>query len=272
MTLPVDLVLVRHGQSEINKAKRLSEAGDNSAFTKEFRNRHSASFHLTDKGREQAHLAGAYIRKEFCEKGINFNRFVTSEYIRARETAGELGLPGARWYTDPYLSERDWGKLDVCTEEERERKFKSELRRRKTEPFFWNPPDGESFKLLCFYVDRVLDTLHRARSKKPAILVCHGEVMRAFQVRLERLSQERFRELVFSKHHEDRIYNGQIIHYTRRDPFNASLPPLPYVGWVRWIRPTDTPVTTSGWRKIKRPSYTNEELLEIVSRTPAMVE
>src|SRR3989338_3726543 len=101
MTLPIDLVLVRHGQSEGNAAKRRSEAGDHSAFTKEFLNRHSASFRLTDKGCAQAQRAGEYIRKEFYGNGIIFDRFVTSEYIRAKETAGLLDLPNAQWYTDP---------------------------------------------------------------------------------------------------------------------------------------------------------------------------
>ena len=63
MTLPIDLVLVRHGQSEMNAAKRRSEAGDHSAFTKEFMERHSASFPLTDLGRRQAEQAGEYLQR-----------------------------------------------------------------------------------------------------------------------------------------------------------------------------------------------------------------
>ena len=272
MTLPIDLVLVRHGQSEGNLAKRRSEAGDHSAFTKEFRRRHSASFRLTIKGREQAQQAGEFLRKEFTGEGIAFDRYYTSDYLRAMETAGGLELPNASWYRDFYLTERDWGELDIYPEDERERKFMVELRRRKVEPFFWKPPNGESFAELSLRIDRVLHTLHRECSDKRVIIVCHGEVMRAFQVRLERLSQERFKELVSSRNRDDRIYNCQILHYTRRYPFDKSLPVLPYAGWVRWIRPTGTSITSSDWREIKRPRYSNAELLEIVSRTPAMVE
>jgi NAD+ kinase len=272
MTLPIDLVLVRHGQSEINKAKRLSETGDHSAFTKEFRRRHSASFRLTRKGLEQAQRAGAFLRDEFATVVPHFDRYYVSDYLRAMETAGGLGLPGALWFRDFYLTERDWGELDIYPEDERERKFMAELRRRRVEPFFWKPPNGESFAELCLRIDRVLHTLHRECSAERVIIVCHGEVMRAFQVRIERLSRERFRELVFSKDRWDTIYNGQIIHYTRRDPFYPTRPLLPHMGWVRWIRPTETPVTTSLWQPIVRPRYSNAELLEIVSRTPAMVE
>jgi broad specificity phosphatase PhoE len=70
MTLPIDLVLVRHGQSEGNAAKRLSEAGDHSAFTSAFRERHSASFRLTDRGRKQAQRAGDVLRQEFVSNHI----------------------------------------------------------------------------------------------------------------------------------------------------------------------------------------------------------
>lgn len=272
MTLPIDLVLVRHGQSEGNLAKRLSEAGDHNAFTEEFRNRHSSSFHLTALGREQAGDGERFMRQLMRDEGIVFDRYVTSECIRAIETATIL-LPNAQWwYTEPYLTERNWGDMDICPEDERREKFGAELARRKVEPYFWQPPNGESFMQLCLRMDRVLDTLHRTRSKRPKIFVCHGEVMLALDVRITRMSQERFRELVFPERNEDRIYNCQIVHYTRRDPFHPTRPPLPYMGWKRWFRPTEKPVTTSGWQPIVRPRYSNAELLEIVNRTPAMVE
>lgn len=268
MTLPVDLVLVRHGQSEGNAAKRLSEAGDHSAFTREFLDRHSASLRLTDKGREQARMAGEFLRKEFFADGRGFDRYYVSEYLRAKETAGLLDLPGAEWYCDFNLTERDWGDMDICSEEEREVKFGAELRRRQVEPFFWRPPGGESFAQLCLRVDRVLDTLHRVGAGKRVIIVCHGEVMRAFQVRLERLSQARFKNLVFSNLPADRIHNCQVTHYTRNNPpFGA----MPYMDRVRWIRPTDTPLQITEWRKIMRRRYSNAELLEVVGQTPAMI-
>src|SRR6185436_2831339 len=100
MTMPIDLVLVRHGQSEGNAAKRRSEAGDHSAFTEAFKNRHSSSFRLTKLGREQAHLAGKWLRAEFYDRGIAFDRCITSEYLRAVETAALLELPDAEWRTD----------------------------------------------------------------------------------------------------------------------------------------------------------------------------
>lgn len=265
MTLPIDLVFVRHGQSEANAAKRRSEKGDNSAFTEAFMARHSASFRLTELGRVQARKTGLWIKEVFP----SFDRYLTSEYLRAMETAGLLDLPGARWFSDFYITERDWGDLDICPENERREKFGEALKRRGIEPFFWRPPNGESFAELCLRVDRVLHTLHRECSDKRVVIVCHGEVMRAFQIRLERMSQVRFRELIFSEKPEDRIYNCQIMHYTRREGGSGKI--YPHADWVRMIRPTEDPIWDTGWRTIERPRYSNGDLLEIVSRTPAMV-
>ena len=185
------------------------------------------------------------------------------------ETAGSMNLPGAKWYCDFYLTERDWGELDIYAETEKREKFRDALHRREVEPFFWRPPNGETFADLCLRVDRVLNTLHRECSDKRVILVCHGEVMRAFSIRLERMSQVRFKEVIFSEQTEDKIHNCQITHYTRRNPENGELGR--YANWVNIVRPTENPIWTTGWRKIERPRYSNGELIEVVSRIPKMV-
>lgn len=269
MALPIDLLLVRHGQSEGNAAKRQSENGDSSAFSPEFLERHNASFRLTDLGRNQAKAAGNFLATGFISQGVVFDRMYVSEYIRAKETAALLGLPDAEWLCDPYLTERDWGEIDTLPEHEREERFGEALRKRQVEPFFWRPPGGESFNDLGLRIDRFLDTLHRECSDKRVIVVCHGEVMRAFQVRLERLSQSRFRELVFSGRRHDRIHNCQINHYTRRNPANQKI--VPYAGWVRWVRPADDPPEESDWTRIVRNKYSNEDLLNEVGKVIPMV-
>ena len=267
MTLPIDLVLVRHGQSEGNAAKRLSEAGDHSAFSEAFRGRHSGSFRLTDKGREQAMSAGSWLQAELCTE-FGFDRYYVSEYIRAKETAALLGLKGATWLADPYLTERDWGDIDIAPENERQERFGKALQMREIEPFFWRPPNGESFMTLCLRIDRLLDTLHRECADKRVIMVCHGEVMRAFQVRLERLSQARFRELVLSDRAEDRIHNCEIMYYTRREP-HGQRRLLPYLGWVRKIRPAEE--WSSSWHEIERRRYSNDDLRAEVMQYPLIL-
>lgn len=69
---PVDLVLVRHGESEGNLANYRSKCGFEEDWTGEFRNRHSSQYRLTDHGRTQAKIAGEYIRENIYK---SFDRY-----------------------------------------------------------------------------------------------------------------------------------------------------------------------------------------------------
>ena len=264
--MPIDLVLVRHGESEGNAAKRLSERGEEGRYDEVLGGRHTRSYRLTDNGQKQAMIAGNYIELEF----ESFDRYVVSEYARAMETAALLDIESASWYRNFYLTERDWGDLDNCSEEERETRFGEALKLRDIEPFFWRAPNGESFADLCLRIDRILHTLHRECSDKRVVLVCHGEVMWAFRVLLERMSQERFKELHDSQNPADRIYNCDILHYSRRNPHNGQLEK--HANWMRHIRPTDpTASVVVDWTEIKRPRYSNEELLSNLEQYPRLL-
>lgn len=270
MSLPIDLILIRHGQSEGNEAKRRSEKGDHTAFAALIDGRHSRSYRLSKKGREQATMAGKWLQEEFLKDGKTFDRFITSEYTRAMETAALLNLPDAVWYRNFYLTERDWGDIEASPENERYEKFKDALNMRRIEPFFWRPPNGESFAELCLRLDRALQTLHREHSGKRVVIVCHGEVIRAFRVLLERMPQQKFKELYLSKEKENGIHNCEIIHYTRRDPETGTIED--HANWMRRIRSTALPIWDTGWQKIERPKYSNKELLKIVEESPAVLE
>lgn len=270
MTMPIDLVLVRHGESEANAAKRRAQDGDASAYNAQFRNRHTRSFRLTARGRDQAAAAGQWLTREFLDGSVGFDRYITSEYVRAMETAGLLSLPGAVWFRHFYLTERDWGDLELLPPAEREEKFGAALAMRDIEPFFWTPPNGESFATLCLRLDRVLYTLHRECSDKRVLIVCHGEVMWAFRVLLERMSQTRFKKLHLSKDPDTRIDNCQVLHYTRRNPETGEL--ARYANWMRMVRPTQSPIWKQDWQTFVRPRYTNDELLKVVARSPGYLE
>ena len=70
--------------------------------------RHDSNMRLTDLGREQARLVGGWLR----ENGPRFDQFYVSEYIRTKETAGEMNLDGAVWQPDIMIRERDQGVQD----------------------------------------------------------------------------------------------------------------------------------------------------------------
>jgi len=267
MTMPIDLILVRHGQSEGNLAIMRSKRGDDSAYTDEFKARHSSTWRLTELGREQARIAGEWIRTNI---GATFDQYYVSEYIRAMETAALLGLPEADWFREYYLRERDYGDIDVKTEEEKRRQFSEAIARRKSDGLFWIPPNGEPMVQASLRVDRVLNTLHRECYDKRVVVVSHGEIMWLFRIRLERFTQQRFLEIHNSGRPEDRIHNCQVIHYTRRDPRTKRL--ADHVGWVRSICPTDLKLSNSEWHEIHRRTFSNEDLLaEVEQVTPTVL-
>lgn len=59
--MPIDLVFVRHGESEGNRAQERSRAGDDSDW-EIFSQRHTSKYLLTDVGREQARITGEYVQ------------------------------------------------------------------------------------------------------------------------------------------------------------------------------------------------------------------
>jgi NAD+ kinase len=265
--MPKNLVFVRHGESEGNAAKRLAQKGDLSAFTPEFLARHSSKFRLTSRGRSQAESAGNWLRNEFPE---GFDRHYVSEYVRAMETAGLLDLPKASWFSDFYLREQDYGEMDVLPPEVRETKYANALLQRDRDGFYWKPPGGESIADLCLRFDRLLETLGRECSDKNVIVVCHGMVMWAARIRLERLTSVKYAALQNSNDKRDRIHNCQVLHYTRIDPASNEL--TSHLGWMRSVCPTDLERSHNSWEKIDRPRYTNEDLLTEVNKYERLVE
>jgi NAD+ kinase len=259
MTMPVNLVLLRHGESEGNLANDLSKKGDDSMFTPDFRSRYSASWNLTPKGIEQAKTAGIWVKENIA---VHFDRYYVAEYHRAMQTAAHADFDSANWRLDFLLRERDWGQLDVATRTERRGKYAEEFKRRDRDGFFWAPPGGESMAHICLRIDRIIQTLHRECSDKNVIIVCHGEVMWAFRVRLERLNQIQYRQLDSSTNPWDKINNCQVIHYTRRNPKgHGEL--MPHLSWMRSICPWNEELSNPNWQILARPTYSNEELLEM---------
>jgi len=263
---PYEIVLVRHGQSEGNEAVSRSKKGDLSAYTKDFKHKHSSTYRLTDKGIEQAKVAGKWIKEHISEK---FDRYYTSEYVRAMETAALLDFTDARWYTEIMLRERDKGQMDNVSWIERNDKFKDEMKRRKRDSFFWAPPGGESLANICNRIDHTFNTLRRECGNQRVLIVCHGEIMWAFRVRLERLSQIRFHQLQNSEDPKDRIHNSQILHYTRVHPTTGEV--FPFFKFFKSVCPSKPQYSTDSWLEFERPTYTSEELLASATSVPRYV-
>jgi NAD+ kinase len=261
--MPMDLVLVRHGDSEGNAFKRLQKRrGDARRFEDVFTDRHSSSFRLTDLGSRQAREAGAWLRNAFPD---GFDRCYTSSYLRAMETAARLELPQAEWFLEPCLRERDWGDLETANESERQELYAASLRMKEITPMYWIPPNGESIiQVAESRVYRMLGTLARECSDKRVIIVAHGETMWCFRLLLERIPEHRYTELDASTDRDHCIFNCQIIHYTRRDPATGAEDR--YYKRMRMIRPKAEEVFNEDWRPIERRTFKSDELMKLVER------
>lgn len=263
--LPIDLILVRHGQSEGNLANKASRKGDNSFFTPEFLDRHSRNFRLTDKGIEQAKSAGEWLKKNVQTA---FDRFYVSDYIRAKETAYYLNLSKPEWRVEYQLRERDKALMDNCPADEQKKLFEMEQRQYEIDRFLSYPAGGgESIPMLCLRLKTdFLSHLTRECSDKQIIAVCHGHVMRALQLELENLGHDDFIRLDSSEKPEDKIRNCQILWYTRRDPSSGKIAGNHLVA-TRSICPWDKN-GDYGWRSIIRKKYSNEELFAEIQKYP----
>jgi broad specificity phosphatase PhoE len=258
MSMPKNLFLVRHGESELNQANALSRRGDNAMFTAEFRRTQDRQFRLTAQGRWQAQVAGDWLR----QLGMPFHKFFVSDYVRACETAALLRLNG-RWKIDYNLREREWGELSVLPDDERRERYGPILLNRDGNGFYWSPLGGESMANGCMRADRVLGTYHRECSESNVVVVNHGEMMWCFRVRLERLTPFQYVELDSSKDPLDRIHNCQIIHYTRQDPFTGQI--TPYYLWRRSVCPWCLSKSRNDWERIVRTTYSDDDLLALAN-------
>jgi NAD+ kinase len=263
---PEEYVLVRHGESEGNVAFNRSVEGDHSLYAGEFLERHSSFWRLTDRGRAQARKTGEWINANL---DMRFDGFFSSEYLRAMETAALLSLPDARWKTDVMLRERDWGEYDLASQEERRSAFRRYEARRRRESLFWAPPGGESLAQVVQRVDSVLLFENRRYSGGRVIHVCHGELMWAFRLRFERLSQITFREMQRDPQVHDRVHNCQVLQYSRRCPESAKL--FPDFRFMRSVCPWDLSLSTNEWQHIDRSGgLSDAEMLTEVEQFPRM--
>lgn len=271
--LPFDLFLVRHFKSRLNELNSESRRGDSSGFTAEVLRRHSAHFPLTDQGKEQPKAVGQWLNNWLKQNNLaRFDHHVVSESTRALESAAFLDLPEASWHIDPQLRERDHGIVDVATHSARQEILEEYFSLRANHRFYTPLPFGESMADVC---DRLRVNIMRrlqlecGSTGQRVVIVSHGEVMQAFRIILEEISADQYHELNQANTPDVRIGNGQIIHYTRIDPTALSEPKRTHYdrfGWVRSFNPWCPEYAGHDWREIKRPSYSNAELLALAER------
>lgn len=258
--MPKNLFLVRHGQSEGNLVrKQFEESGNESFFSDEFLGLHESQYSLTELGVNQAKKAGEWFRENNFSV---FDRMLVSNNVRAMQTAAHLNITHASWMIDFNLRERDGGLFNTIPPSKKDNDYNDHQKFYNTQAFLFRPPQGESIADVCERIKIVLDTLARECDGKDVIIVCHGHVMRAFRIILERMSLQKTNAFLLGKETRDRVPNCSIIHYTRTNPFSKDSSLSSRFDWVRMIRPAGGGQMEDDFSAIERKKYTNEELLE----------
>jgi len=267
MAMPVELYIGRHGESERNFANHALINEELDYFTREFLERPSGVARLTPLGCKQALAAGEWLREQ---GGLaEGDGYFVSSFVRAIETALLLDLPQAQWHRRNELRERNAGDWEHLSAKERMRLIEQQpVKLYELDPWNWSSPNGESFADISIRLWIFLHMLHERYAQKRVILVCHGYVMLALRVLLERMSDEKFRQVYRSKDSNERTHNGLILHYSRTLPDGSTTPDYQR---MRRICPWNPSLVSSEWETIEKRSLSNEDLRRIVDAHPQMI-
>jgi broad specificity phosphatase PhoE len=181
---PKRIILVRHGQSEANL--------DHKIYTHTPDNRIS----LTEKGKQQAKEASAFLKEIIGKESI---KFMVSPYERGIQTYEILKSAFINnvilTHIDPRLREQEFGNFRDKDPSVVDKLFDE---RRKVGKFFYRFLNGESGADVYDRANNVLDYIFRSIDDiekfqhENIVLVCHGLFMRLFIMRFFKMSIEKF--------------------------------------------------------------------------------
>lgn len=238
--LPLDILFIRHGESEGNIAARYDDIGIPDLQEK-ISKKTGYDYRLTKTGREQARSAGVWIKKNISKK---FDRYFTSDLLRARETASLLRIENAKWTLDTDIREQHLPP--------------------RSEPWL----DTSLFR--SWGVNSFMDMLLRTCGGLSVVVVCHATIIRSFMIRLEQLKYKNFHDV---EHNPDlTVKNCEIVWYSRRNPSTQAMAPT--LSWKSMIVPYEAFPSTSTnvvWKEIVIPSFSNTDLMKSVEKSSPLL-
>ena len=213
MKRPQLLVLVRHGESERNIAKKGNTYFLDDESRKSIRGVPDHEICLTLKGLNQSKETGMALKERFGR----FDYLYHSGYTRTIETADEILAA----YTEEerariqvrqnlFIRERDPGYAYDMTTEEAETAFPWLPDYWETfGGFFATPPGGESLAQVCQRVYLFINMLFRDRLGQRILVVTHGGTISAFRFLLEHWDYDEATD----KFHRDMLANCSVTTY-----------------------------------------------------------
>ena len=187
----MNLILIRHGQSEWNALNQFTGWKDPD---------------LTAKGIEEAHDAGKIIK----DLKINFDLVFTSALVRAQNTAEiilkEINQPLST-IKNQALNERNYGDLAGLNKDDARKRWGDEQVHIWRRSYDVPPPGGESLKdtgerVLPFFMKEILPQVCKGKN---VLVAAHGNSLRSLIKFLDNISDEDIVKL--------EIATGAPIHY-----------------------------------------------------------
>lgn len=273
MSMPLELVMVRHGQSEANTAQRMDRAGSRHPNADAIYDRVDWKQRLSEQGVRQAEIAGEWIDRNI-PGGVNgFDIKLVSPYLRTRETAAHLGGPEATgWRIDDRIVERYWGSFGRLNLQQQEEIFPHTAKLREDDPWYACLDGGESpASGVRLRFRDLLGTLHREAADKRVIMVSHGEFMWVGRQVLERTLPEEWIRMDSDKSLE--IRNCSVLQYSRVNPDDPTDIDT-HMRWMRFIYPDAPEQSPYGgkWIQIKpQREFTGSDLLDQLEIAPNLI-
>ena len=261
--MPYNFIFVRHGESEANVAQQAERIGAEAANHQEISLRPDWQQRLTARGREQAKIAGEWLRKEFGSID-KFDGCFVSPFLRTRETASYLG--GQSWIIDDRLVERFRGIYGVISHRDDPAYAKRVKDLLTLSPWYARIDWAESLQDVLDRYRAFQTSIKKHFTNKNVLVVTHGDFIKVAQYSIEWMLPEIWEEL--NRDLALSMPNCGLVHYTRINPEN----PLDIRETISWKRI----VFTSNEHKLKVPnngdwnelatrrSYSADDLREMV--------
>ncbi len=271
MSMPNDLVFVRHGQSEANIIQKADKNGVRHEKEQQVNDRPDWQQRLSAQGVEQAKAAKKWMDDNFGgAASFDFRYF--SPFLRTRETAAYVsGKECGGWIIEDRVVERSWGVYGSMPKAEREEKFAHTAKLYAQSPWYAKLDGGESRYEVSGRWRDFQATLHREAAGKKVLVVTHGDFIGIARYNIERMLPEQFEEM--ENDDSQTVKNCTIVHYSRVNPNDPS-DVRDKLNWRRMIHPTDVKNSPFDGKWVElppRPQYTGADLLQQAEYAPRLI-
>ena len=272
MSMPVDLVFVRHGQSEANIIQKADKDSIVHPASDKVNDRPDWKQRLSEKGIEQARTAKEWIDTHLGGVASFDGRYV-SPFLRTRETAAYVGgMKTGEWTIDDRLVERGWGVYGIVPRAEQRAQFPLTSKLHELTPWYVRFDGGESMPDVYGRFRDFQGTLHREQSDKRVIVVSHGDFINVARYGVERMLPEQWEALDRDPRYV--IRNCSVTHYTRVNPNDPS-DIRDKIHWRRMVYPDAIHESPDGGEWVELPGrqrFTGAELLSQVAFSEPLLE